>query len=136
MTRLRQMAYRMGQAHGVLGYGAIPGADIPTALLQRYLPRAWPYSRGMRSPFVATWAPRMGAVGAVYMYETSGARARTLDVMFQRGQKGSHWDNTPKAKFEARRTHGFFVSPKDRMKRNSSLMSSRELVRRERELYR
>ncbi len=135
MTRLSQLAYRMGQAHGVLGYGAIPGADIPTALMQKFLPRAWPYSMGMRSPFVATWAPRMSSLGAVYMYETSGTRARTVDVVLQRGQKGSHWDNTPKSKYEARKTHGFLVSPKDRMIRNEPLESSFALARRERARY-
>ncbi len=118
---IQQVAYRLGQAHGVLGYGAIPGADIPTALVQRYMPKAWPYARGMSSRLVGVLSPWAMGASAAYTWETSGARERFTDVVTGQPREGSHWENTPKQKFNARLTHGFFVSPKDRMTRNTPL---------------
>lgn len=121
MNRVDRLLYRLGQTHGVLGYGAIPGADIPTALTQKYMPKSWPYARGMSSSFVRRASPIAMGASALSMWETSGSRQRFVDVALQRGTSGSAWDNTPKSRYSARKTHGFFVSPKDRMRKNTPL---------------
>lgn len=121
MNRGQRLLYRLGQGHGVLGYGAIPGADIPTALTQKYMPKAWPYARGMSSTFVKRASPIAMGASALSMWETSGSRQRFVDVALQRGTSGSAWESTPKSRFSARHTHGYFVSPKDRMRTNAPL---------------
>lgn len=126
MRRVDRMLYRLGQAHGVLGYGAIPGADIPTALTQRYMPKAWPYARGMSSAFVKRASPIAMGASALYTFETTGSRQRLVDVALQRGTGGSSWDSTPKSRLSARHTHGYFVSPKNRMERNAPLPYGQE----------
>lgn len=116
-----KLFYRLGQAHGVLGYGAIPGADIPTALVQRYLPKAWPWARGMSSAFVQRASPVAMGVSALHMWETSGARQRFQDTMLGNPREGAHWEDTPKKRLAARKTHGYFVSPSNRMRQNAPL---------------
>ena len=123
-----QLLYRGGQAHGILGYGAIPGADIPTAVTQKLMPKSWLWSIGMRSRAVATLSPWAMGASAAYTWKATGALDRLLDVTFHRGQEGAHWENTPKQKYEARHTHGFFVSPGDRMTRNPPMISSAQLA--------
>ena len=131
MRPVEKLLYTLGQAHGVLGYGAIPGADIPTALVQKYMPKAWPYAQGMASQFVRRASPIAMGASAIHMWETSGARQRFTDTMLNKPREGAHWDNTPKARFEARKSHGFFVRPKDRMVRNKPLPYGEAYVRQE-----
>lgn len=50
-----------------------------------------------------------------------GASNRTLDVLtYGRYDAGDAWDRSPKARLSRRHTHGYFVSPSDRMRRNPS----------------
>ncbi len=67
------------------------------------------------------WGATRGAVpAAVILWNDIGGPQRFVDVALQRGTEGEHWQNTPKQRFERRQTHGFFVSPRNRMTRNAS----------------
>lgn len=77
---------------------------------------------------------QLAYVGYVHrdtIYRESGhAGARTLEV-FSGGRyqaPESAWERTPKQRFSERRTHGFFVNPRDRMERNPPMISSAQLA--------
>jgi hypothetical protein len=63
--------------------------------------------------------------------------ARNLEILTggRYEAPSSAWENTPKQRIAARRTHGWFVSPADRMRRNPPMMSSREVAQRDFQRY-
>lgn len=67
--------------------------------------------------------------------EAQKASQRTLDVLTPYEAPEDAWHNTPKYRWNARKAHGFFVNPRDRMVRNPPMASSQELLQRERERY-
>ncbi|AXH78761.1 MAG: hypothetical protein [Circular genetic element sp.] len=119
-TLVYRLGYHGGQALGLLGYGYVTGADIPTGMLHRYLPKTYAVSKGLSSTVVRVGAPPLGMLSAGQLWQSSGAMDRTIDVALQRGQEGAHWQNTPKQLFARRKTHGFFVSPRNRTLRSPS----------------
>jgi hypothetical protein len=84
-----------------------------------------------RFPQINWGATRGGVAAAGLLWYDIGGPQRTYDVLFQRGTSGEHWQNTPKQQFERRKTHGFVVSPSDRMRRNPEMRTSIHVAQRD-----
>ncbi len=101
--------------------GLVPAADDALYLtnkgkqiLARYPQIGW----GVRNIAVP-----LGTAAKLQFLDQSilgGASNRTLDNMTGgRYDAGTAWERSPKARFSRRHTHGYFVSPSNRMRRNT-----------------
>ena len=93
---------------------AIPVASSPWPVDNVF--QVGPLARRFPNVSAGTYAGSGAGLGLYWLQ--SRASDRFVDTMLQRGTGGAAWQNTPKMKYEARKRHGFFVSPGDRMRRN------------------
>ena len=103
---------------------AIPVAASPWPVDNAF--QAGPLARRFPNVSYGTYAGSGAALGMLWVQ--SGAAHRLADTVLQRGTGGAHWQDTPKMKFEARKRHGFFVSPGDRMQRGNAYSMDRWTV--------
>ncbi len=107
MTQASSWLFRGGQAHGLAGYGIIPGADIPTYLAEKYMPKSWAWSKGMGSVARAVpYAQGASAAYLAYKYRTPLAAAGQRIAQGMTGGRyqapPSAWENTPQMAFRNR----------------------------------